>query len=340
MIPTVAREFRPAFGDYSPARGFESVDRRDIRGTLDWERMYAQSASGSRSSQRTAPEDSRSSKMQSSARNDWWRLAAFLRYPSVVPHAATYAARSSFDKELRYLSNLSMGILYPQVKPESIPTGHLPSSKLLIECGMDKFEIRRLNLQAVLRTHCNGKAAALADKIGGAPSYVSRMLYPEGKRGKKRIGEDMRDRIEDALALPRGYMDDVARAAAEVGASAEAEESTRPTPSPALSHLVDVSAEGVTIERFDAEELKIVELYRRADKDGRMIIFGAATVAPKGEMLPIPPAGKTTLGPINASEKRVLDLYRRADKEGKAVILGAAMVAPKEDQSDAAGNTD
>lgn len=82
----------------------------------DCERMYAQSASGSRSSQRTTPPDSRSSKMHSSARNDWCRLAAFRRYPSLVPHASTYAARPSFDKELRYFSNLSMTTIYPWVK--------------------------------------------------------------------------------------------------------------------------------------------------------------------------------------------------------------------------------
>ena len=84
--------------------------------TGDCARMYAQSASGSKSSQRTSPPDSRSSKMQSSARNDWCRLAAFRRYPSLVPHASTYAARLSFDRELRYLSNLSMAIIYPWVK--------------------------------------------------------------------------------------------------------------------------------------------------------------------------------------------------------------------------------
>ena len=82
----------------------------------DCARRYAQSAPGTRSSQRTSPLDSRSSKMQSSARNAWCLLAAFRRYPSLVPHASTYAARPSFDKELRYLSNLSMAIIYPWVK--------------------------------------------------------------------------------------------------------------------------------------------------------------------------------------------------------------------------------
>jgi phage repressor protein C with HTH and peptisase S24 domain len=196
--------------------GAASVDLLDPhKAPDDCVRIYAQSASGSRSSQRTAPLDSRSSKMHSSARNDWWRLAAFRRYPSLVPQAETNAARSSFAKELRYLSNLSIGIIYPEVKSKSIPMGHLPVSKLLIECRMDKFEIRRLNLLALLRTHCGGKAATLADKIGRSASYVSRMLYVDGKVGKKRIGEDMRDVIEDALALPKGQLDNEILAVSE-----------------------------------------------------------------------------------------------------------------------------
>lgn len=96
--------------------GFGSVDLRDMLATTACERMYAQSASGSRSSQRTAPPDSRSNEMQSSALNFWSRLTAFRRYPSVVPQAAAYAARASFSKELRYLSNLSIDVIYPQVK--------------------------------------------------------------------------------------------------------------------------------------------------------------------------------------------------------------------------------
>jgi len=80
---------------------------------------------------------------------------------------------------------------------------------------MDKFEIRRLNLRALIQTHCEGKAAILADKIGRSASYVSRMLYVEGKAGKKGIGEDMRDLIEQSLSLPKGRLDDEAFAVAE-----------------------------------------------------------------------------------------------------------------------------
>jgi hypothetical protein len=169
--------------------------------------------------------------------------------------------------------------------------GHLPLSKLLFECGMDKYEVRRLNLRAVIRTHCGDRIATLADRIGRSASYVSRMLYPEGKAGKKRIGEDMRNVIEDALSLERGKLDDEGLAAAEhsgqltrpADASIELEgakgaaESQRPS-----GPLADVSAPSeTTLERLDADEKRILELYRRATKDGKMMIFGAATVAPK-----------------------------------------------------------
>lgn len=184
-----------------------------------------------------------------------------------------------------------MTIIYPQVKSKSIPMGHLPSSKLLIECGMDKFEVRRLNLRAALRTHCGGKAATLADKIERSASYVSRMLYPEGKAGKKRIGEDMRDIIEDALSLERGMLDDQEAAAAEsgglLGAPDSGDESAGVAPvgvsiAQQGNGLLNVGpAQETTMERLDANEKRILELYRRATKDGKLMIYGAATVAPK-----------------------------------------------------------
>lgn len=72
---------------------------------------------------------------------------------------------------------------------------------------MDKYENRRRNLQALLDERCEGKAAILANKIERSPSYVSRMLYPEGKAGKKGIGEDIADVIEAAFNLPKGELD-------------------------------------------------------------------------------------------------------------------------------------
>lgn len=48
--------------------------------------------------------------------------------------------------------------------------------------------------------------------------------------------------------------------------------------------LVDVSPPAeTTLERLDVEEKRLLELYRRASRDGRLMIYGAATVAPKDD---------------------------------------------------------
>lgn len=49
---------------------------------------------------------------------------------------------------------------------------------------MDKYEFRRQQLIKIRDEKCDGKAVNVARKIGREPSYVSRMLYPEGKKGK------------------------------------------------------------------------------------------------------------------------------------------------------------
>lgn len=74
---------------------------------------------------------------------------------------------------------------------------------------MDKYERRRQRLIELRDTHCGGSAADLARKIERDPSYVTRMLYQEGKPGKKRIADDMIEVIESAFNLTRGWLDGV-----------------------------------------------------------------------------------------------------------------------------------
>lgn len=64
---------------------------------------------------------------------------------------------------------------------------------------MDKYEQRRIALQALVDELGRGGIASIAQQIGKDASYVSRMLYPSGKTGGKRIGEDT------AEALARAY---------------------------------------------------------------------------------------------------------------------------------------
>ena len=78
--------------------------------------------------------------------------------------------------------------------------------------GMDKYEKRRLRLMQIRDEMCGGKAVEVARKIEREPSYVSRMLYDETKKGRKRIADDMVEIIEKAFSLPSGWMDGIAEA--------------------------------------------------------------------------------------------------------------------------------
>lgn len=199
-----------------------------------------------------------------------------------MPQASTYSARRSLDKELRYLSNLSMYVIYPWVKSKSIPMGYLPASKLLFECRMDKYEARRQNVKALIDRHCGGRAATLADRIEASASYISRMLYPEGKKGKKRIGEDVRDRIEDAFSLRRGSLDEAPEIASKPLDVASGENIQDPHSTGPVEARKDVVAPvETTLERVDASEKEILENYRRSTEKGKIMIKGAARKAPK-----------------------------------------------------------
>lgn len=74
---------------------------------------------------------------------------------------------------------------------------------------MDKYEKRRQRLIQIRDEMCGGKAVNVARKISREPSYVSRMLYEEGKNGKKRIADDMVEIIEKSFDLPPGWMDGI-----------------------------------------------------------------------------------------------------------------------------------
>lgn len=68
---------------------------------------------------------------------------------------------------------------------------------------MDKHEKRRVALRALVDSLGRGGISAVASRIGKEPNYVSRMLYPPGKEGRKRIGEDSVDAL--ALAYPEWF---------------------------------------------------------------------------------------------------------------------------------------
>lgn len=73
----------------------------------------------------------------------------------------------------------------------------------------DKFEKRRLRLLQLRDDACGGSNAELSRRIGKDATYVSRLLYPPGKTGKKNITEGMQEAIESAFRLPKDWLDGV-----------------------------------------------------------------------------------------------------------------------------------
>lgn len=98
-----------------------------------------------------------------------------------------------------YMRSSSIPARYPKVSIRSsylLPAGNLLSGRLHENKGMgDKYEFRRQRLIRLRDEQCGGRVAELARRIDRAPSYVSRLLYPEGKAGKKRIADEMLDVI-------------------------------------------------------------------------------------------------------------------------------------------------
>jgi hypothetical protein len=122
---------------------------------------------------------------------------------------------------------------------------------------MNKYETRRRNLIVLMDDHCDGRAASLATRLDRSPSYVSRMLYEDGKPGKKRIGEDMAEIIERVFGLAKGQLDKPMTDAKAPGAA--------PQRSEGWSELT----------RVDATEHRILKLFREADTRGRAEILAA-----------------------------------------------------------------
>ncbi|VUS66783.1 putative HTH-type transcriptional regulator [Klebsiella spallanzanii] len=97
---------------------------------------------------------------------------------------------------------------------------------------MDKYETRRQRLLYIRDNLCGGKAVDVARTIGREPSYVSRMLYPEGKKQKKRIADEMVELIESSFNLPRGWMDGITGSIDSVGERVEN--------SPQIQYVIEV----------------------------------------------------------------------------------------------------
>lgn len=85
---------------------------------------------------------------------------------------------------------------------------------------MNKYEIRRKRLQQLIDERHDRKKVRFSEAHGISPSYVSRMLYPSGKKGRKRIGEDLAAQIETKEGLPSGWLSALSESPADSPAKA------------------------------------------------------------------------------------------------------------------------
>lgn len=149
---------------------------------------------------------------------------------------------------------------------------------------MDKYEKRRLRLIQLRDEYCDGNASVLARKIEREPSYVSRMLWPEGKSGRKRIADDMMEIIEKAFDLPRGWMDGFTTEYSNASYIGPYQKST------AYPVLSSVQA-GNWCEAVEAYSLKDVDLWLESDAHVQGQAFwlkveGDSMTAPTGLSIP------------------------------------------------------
>lgn len=63
---------------------------------------------------------------------------------------------------------------------------------------LDRYETRRLALKALVDSMGRGGRAEVAKRIQKEASYVARLLYPPGKDGRKRIGDELMDALSKA----------------------------------------------------------------------------------------------------------------------------------------------
>jgi HTH-type transcriptional regulator, cell division transcriptional repressor len=124
---------------------------------------------------------------------------------------------------------------------------------------MDKYEVRRQRLILLRDTKAKGKAANVAKAIERDASYVTRMLYPEGKKGKKRIADDMIELIEKSFSLPKGWLDRPITGDSDQGQEASIDEMT--PRQRALLGLFD----GLTESQQD-EEIRRLEAQKQSNE--------------------------------------------------------------------------
>lgn len=131
---------------------------------------------------------------------------------------------------------------------------------------MDKYAIRRELLGELIDERFDGVIARFADQTGVSASYVSRLLYDPEKAGAKRLGEELAEKIEQALGLPHYFSPD--QSAPDV----------RTVREPSTVYGTATGVADMTID-----EMELVRHYRGASRVGRSALLALATELSKVE---------------------------------------------------------
>lgn len=108
-----------------------------------------------------------------------------------------------------YASNLSIGRTIPQGIAHNNTFGAFTHGYFLKTMKiMSDYAAHQLLLMKIRDTHCNGSAAELARRIEKDESYVHRLFYPIGKKGRKGIGLEIMRACTAVFKLPAGYWED------------------------------------------------------------------------------------------------------------------------------------
>lgn len=112
---------------------------------------------------------------------------------------------------------------------------------------MDKYDIRRENLQALIDREFGPRAwgakAKFAKRLEKQPDYISRCLYPPGKPGAKNVGEDLAREIERKFNLPMYSFD-----SPNLGDHERIEVDGLPAP---LAQKINSYRPVISVERYD-----------------------------------------------------------------------------------------
>ena len=110
-----------------------------------------------------------------------------------------------------YTSNLSMSHTIPQgIHRNNTFRTFTHGYFLQTMKKMPEFDAHQLLLMRIRDEYCGGSATELSRRISKDSTYVHRLFYPIGKKGRKGIGLEIMSTCTSVFKLPAGYWEGAA----------------------------------------------------------------------------------------------------------------------------------